>query len=201
MRERKFLRLRWIAAVLIAATASSSAAFQEVNDLTSSNPTPEQLIEILKPMVEQNLGGARGIGVSQRPKCSLKQAGGSRGIGLKPISDVAALRVHFAYNSAEILPEARQVLDNLGKALSSHDLSASCFQIMGHTDSMGSDSYNDRLSQARAEAVVRYLTRHFGIEPDRLDTVGFGESKPLAENATEEGRSKNRRVEIVTVGS
>ena len=199
MCERKSLGLRWIAAVLIAAAADGGAAFQDVKDLTSSNPTPEQLIEILKPKVD--LGGARGIGVSQRPKCSLKKEGGSRGIGLKPISDVAALRVHFAYNSVEILPEARKDLNNLGKALSSQDLSAFCFQIMGHTDSMGSDSYNDRLSQARAEAVVRYLTQHFGIEPDRLDAAGFGESKPLADNATEEGRGKNRRVEIVTVGS
>ena len=54
---------------------------------------------------------------------------------------------------------------------------------------------------ARAEAVVQYLINRFGIEPERLDAVGFGEHKPLADNTTEEGRSKNRRVEIVNVGS
>lgn len=202
MHEKKTRGRRWLVTVLIAAAAGSGAAAQEVRDFTSSDPTEEQLIEILKPKAElDDLGGARGIGMAPRPKCNIKKAGGSRGIGLKPISDVAAIRVHFAYNSVEILPDARTSLDTLGKALASRTLSASCFQIMGHTDSMGSGSYNDRLSHRRAEAVVRYLTEHFGIEAERLDAVGFGESKPLADNSTEAGRGKNRRVEIANVGS
>jgi len=200
-KKRSCIR-RGLATALLALAAQGSAACQEVRDLTSADPTEEQLIEILKPKAELDaLGGARGIGMAQRQKCNLNRAGGSRGIGLKPISDVAAIRVHFAYDSVEILPEARSILDTLGKALASKTLSASCFQVMGHTDSTGSDAYNDRLSQERAEAVVHYLEEHFGIETERLNAVGFGERKPLTENTSEAGRDRNRRVEIATVSS
>ncbi|HSS49997.1 MAG TPA: OmpA family protein [Thermoanaerobaculia bacterium] len=203
MFDHKQNRRPWIAALLLAAAAAGSGMAQEVKDLTSSDPTEEQLIEILKPKAEAD--GVRGIGVTAKPraKCSLKQTGGTRGIGvsLKPISDVAAIHIQFAFNSAEIAAEASTALDRLGKALTSPMLSPSCFQIKGHTDSIGSDRYNDRLSQRRAEAVLRYLTTHFTIEPDRLDAIGLGKNQPIADNSTDEGRSKNRRVEIVNVSS
>jgi outer membrane protein OmpA-like peptidoglycan-associated protein len=186
---------------LIAAATCSPVIAQQVSDPTSSDPTAEQLIEALKPKTDPDgLGEARGIGVAHRAKCTLRRPSGARGIGLKPISDAVTLRkIQFAYNSAEILPEAKHTLDELGKALASNALAPSCFQIKGHTDGIGSDVYNDRLSQKRAEAVVYYLTTHFNIEPDRLDAVGFGKHHPIADNSTEEGRSHNRRVEIVNV--
>ena len=68
-------------------------------------------------------------------------------------------------------------------------------EIDGHTDSVGSEAYNMRLSQARARAVVEYLVKH-GINRDRLVAKGFGEGKPVAPNTTPEGRAKNRRVEF-----
>lgn len=192
-----------IAALLLAAAVAGPAMAQEVKDLTSSDPTAEQLIEILKPKDEAD--GIRGIGVTIKPrmKCSLKRTGGTRGIGvsLKPISDVAAIHIQFAFNSAEIAPEASIALDQLGRALTSPTLSPSCFQIKGHTDGVGSDTYNDQLSQRRAEAVRRYLTTHFSVEADRLDAVGLGKHQPIADNSTGEGRSKNRRVEVVNVSS
>lgn len=201
MRESKLDKNRWVATLLVAAVTGGVAVAQEVKDLTNGDPTEEQLIEILKPKVDPD--GVRGIGVAkQRAKCTLRRPDGSRGIGLlKPISDVAAIRVLFAYNSSEILPEAGHALDALGKALASTTLAPSCFQIKGHTDSLGSEPYNDRLSQRRATAVVHYLSTHFSIEPDRLDAVGLGKRHPIADNSTEEGRSHNRRVEIVNVGS
>jgi outer membrane protein OmpA-like peptidoglycan-associated protein len=201
MFDRKQNQRFGIAAILLAATAVGPGIAQEVRDLTSSDPTEEQLIEVLKPKTEAD--GVRGIGlaVKPRPKCTLKQTGGTRGIGLKPISDVAAIRIQFAFNSAELRPEASIALDRLGKALTSPTLAPSCFQIKGHTDGVGSDSYNDRLSQRRAEAVRLYLTTHFSIEPERLDAVGLGKHQPIADNSTDEGRSKNRRVEIVNVSS
>jgi outer membrane protein OmpA-like peptidoglycan-associated protein len=201
MLDRKQSPRSWVAVLVLAAAAASSGTAQEVKDLTSSDPTEEQLIEILKPKSEAD--GVRGIGIAikPRPKCTLKQTGGTRGIGLKPISDVAAIHIQFAFNSAEIQPEASIALDRLGKALTSPTLAPSCFQIKGHTDSIGSDAYNDRLSQRRAEAVRLYLTTHFRIEQERLDAVGLGKRQPLADNVTDEGRSKNRRVEIVNVSS
>src|SRR5690348_13333184 len=98
-----------IAVLLIAATAGGAAVAQEAKDLMSSDPTAEELIEILKPKEDPDgLGSARGIRVTPRTKCTLRRPSGTRGIGLKPISEPATLRnIQFAYNSAEILPAAR----------------------------------------------------------------------------------------------
>ena len=71
-------------------------------------------------------------------------------------------------------------------------------QVCGHTDDQGDDAYNMTLSQRRAETVVNYLSL-FGIDAGRLTPKGFGESEPVASNATEEGRAQNRRVELVKV--
>lgn len=69
-------------------------------------------------------------------------------------------------------------------------------EVAGHTDSRGSDKYNMKLSQRRAEAVRNYLISK-GIAADRLTAKGYGESQPVADNATDEGRFKNRRVELI----
>lgn len=68
--------------------------------------------------------------------------------------------------------------------------------IEGHTDSIGSEVYNDDLSIRRAKATERVLLEH-GIDAERLDALGLGESTPLADNATKEGRRQNRRVEVI----
>lgn len=72
--------------------------------------------------------------------------------------------------------------------------------IKGHTDSIGSKSYNMRLSKARANSVKRYLISKFGIKGCRITTIGYGFSKPVATNDTEEGRQQNRRAEIFIKG-
>ncbi|MBN1424439.1 OmpA family protein [Candidatus Fermentibacteria bacterium] len=105
--------------------------------------------------------------------------------------------VTFAYNSAELNPEALPVLDKAGQLLV--DIPEMKVRIEGHTDSDGSDAYNLDLSQRRAESVRAYLTKRFSIDPMRIDARGFGESVPIASNATPEGKALNRRVEFVTV--
>ncbi|MBZ0157120.1 MAG: OmpA family protein [Alphaproteobacteria bacterium] len=70
------------------------------------------------------------------------------------------------------------------------------FRIEGHTDSTGSDAYNQKLSERRAESVKRYLVAKGGFDKARFSTVGYGETKPIATNKTKEGRFENRRVEI-----
>ena len=69
--------------------------------------------------------------------------------------------------------------------------------IEGHTDSIGTDQYNQRLSERRAAAVREYLLKHGVANGARIKSVGYGESKPIADNSTEEGRFQNRRVEIL----
>jgi outer membrane protein OmpA-like peptidoglycan-associated protein len=68
-------------------------------------------------------------------------------------------------------------------------------EVQGHTDNVGNDAYNQTLSEARAKAVATWLTQH-GVAADRLTAKGYGKTKPVADNGSDEGRAKNRRVEI-----
>ncbi len=104
------------------------------------------------------------------------------------------LTVEFAYDSAVINDLSFRELRRAMQFLREHPTTKAV--IEGHTDSRGSDEYNQRLSQRRAAAVVDVLTRS-GIEASRLSSVGYGESRPLASNDTDEGRQRNRRVSIV----
>jgi outer membrane protein OmpA-like peptidoglycan-associated protein len=135
----------------------------------------------------------------------------TRGIGpaqqqTSPTSGTAdkqavALNVFFEFNSDKILQGYYGDLDILGKVLTAPQYSVYRVQVEGHTDSVGSDSYNQRLSQRRAESVKRYLVQHFRIPADRLVVKGLGESNPIASNDTLDGRDKNRRVEVVNLGT
>src|SRR5690606_159286 len=96
----------------------------------------------------------------------------------------------FAFNSAELLPEAFVTLDEAAVTLRMNpDLR---IEVAGHTDDVGSDAYNLALSQRRAEAVRRHLGEH-GVT-NRMTARGIGEREPVADNATEQGRAQNRRV-------
>ena len=106
----------------------------------------------------------------------------------------ARLEVHFDTASAVLKPESYADLDAVAKFMT--DVPRVAGVLEGHTDSVGNDKSNERLSQRRAESVKAYLVSK-GIDPARLQTQGFGESQPEADNATAEGRAKNRRVELV----
>ena len=95
-------------------------------------------------------------------------------------------------------PEGRAKLDDLVSKMSGLNLEV--IIAVGHTDSVGSDAYNQRLSIRRSEAVKSYLVSK-GVEKNRVYTEGKGEKQPVADNKTSEGRAKNRRVEIEVVGT
>ncbi|MCP5466144.1 MAG: OmpW family outer membrane protein [Steroidobacteraceae bacterium] len=103
----------------------------------------------------------------------------------------ARLEVHFDTASAVLKPESYADLDAVAKFMT--DVPRVAGVLEGHTDSVGNDKSNERLSQRRAESVKAYLVSK-GIDPARLQTQGFGESQPEADNATADGRAKNRRV-------
>ncbi len=117
-----------------------------------------------------------------------------------PVSEevTCAADAFFDFDKAVLTPEAKAKLDDLvGKT------SAVALEVIiavGHTDSAGTDAYNQKLSVARSEAVKAYLTGK-GIEKNRVYTEGKGEKQPVADNKTSEGRAKNRRVEIEVVGT
>ena len=101
---------------------------------------------------------------------------------------------HFDFNKAILKPEGKSELDHAAEALKAEP--ALKATIEGHTDSVGSDAYNMKLSERRANAARDYLVSQ-GIDAGRITTQGFGESKPVASNDTEEGRAQNRRVEVL----
>ena len=104
----------------------------------------------------------------------------------------------FDFNKSVIKPEGKAKLDDLvGKI---KDINLEVIIAVGHTDSVGGDAYNQKLSIRRSEAVKAYLVSK-GIEKNRVYTEGKGEKQPVADNKTSEGRAKNRRVEIEVVGT
>lgn len=126
---------------------------------------------------------ARAPEVKPAPRRVLPQA---------PSRRIVLRGVNFAFDSAVLAPEAAVILDLAAQALEGSNARV---QIVGHTDSIGATYYNSALSQRRALAVHDYLVRK-GIAGSRLDVVGRGEAEPVADNATEDGRAQNRRVEL-----
>ena len=108
---------------------------------------------------------------------------------------ISSTDIMFDFNKATLKPESKAALDKIGNILiQAPDLK---IEIGGHTDAKGSDKYNLKLSDERAKAVHDYLKKNFSqINPDNLVSKGYGESKPVASNDTDEGRTQNRRVEF-----
>lgn len=107
--------------------------------------------------------------------------------------------IHFEFASSSIRSISYPILDDVAELLKRNP-QITKVQVEGHTDWIGSDAYNLRLSQRRAQSVVDYLVNH-GVSRDRLIPVGYGESKPIADNNTDEGRAKNRRTEFTVIQS
>lgn len=105
------------------------------------------------------------------------------------------LRVLFAFDSAEIPQAFTGGIRDVANFMKAHPSVKAV--VEGHTDSVGSESYNQGLSQRRADAVRNALINDYGIASNRLSAVGFGEGRPIADNSTSEGRQKNRRVMAV----
>jgi outer membrane protein OmpA-like peptidoglycan-associated protein len=107
---------------------------------------------------------------------------------------VAVYGIHFETGKANILPDSEATLEQVKALLDARpDLK---LRVEGHTDNVGGRAANQKLSEARAAAVVAWLSDH-GIDKSRLSAQGFADTKPVEDNSTEEGRAKNRRVELV----
>jgi outer membrane protein OmpA-like peptidoglycan-associated protein len=131
----------------------------------------------------------------------------TRGIGPPPTRPsmsaprpAVTLNVLFGSNSDAIPPASYAEIDKLGTLLSWPQYSDYRIQLEGHTDSQGSARKNQALSEKRVQNIKTYLVQHFHLAPERILAVGYGSSKPIASNDTPEGRSQNRRVEVVNLG-
>ncbi|MEM8815941.1 MAG: OmpA family protein [Pseudomonadota bacterium] len=144
-------------------------------------------------------GGAIG-NYMDRQEAQLRAELEGTGVSVTRIGDNITLNmpgnVTFATNSSDLSPAFFNVLNSVGKVLDQYEQTV--VEVAGHTDSTGSDAYNQSLSERRASSVAQYLTSR-GVMGQRVITVGMGEARPVADNGSASGRQANRRVEITMV--
>jgi OOP family OmpA-OmpF porin len=115
--------------------------------------------------------------------------------GISSTGHVAIYGIYFDFNKSDVKPESEPALNEIAKLLSGSP--SLKILIVGHTDNVGGIEYNMKLSLARANAVVQALTTKYKVNPQSLKAYGVGQLAPVAPNRTEDGRAKNRRVELV----
>ncbi|MHA3840646.1 OmpA family protein [Sphingomonas aestuarii] len=154
-------------------------------------------------IVGAGIGGLAGAGIGNymdRQERAMRERTAGSDIDVVRQGDDLLLRmpsgITFATDSANIAPQFRPTLNEVAAVLAEYP--NTYVDVYGHTDSTGSDAYNQGLSERRASAVANYLTSR-GVASARLGTRGFGETQPIASNDTEAGRAENRRVEIKVV--
>ena len=213
----RFLKVAVVAAALIAV-----AACETVNPYTNETQTSKAakgagigaaagaVVGLLtkgdklqNALIGAGVGALAGGGVGyymdvQEKKLRDRLAG--TGVSVTRMGDNITLNmpsnITFALNSADLNAQFFNALDGVSMVLKEYDKTV--VEVAGHTDSSGSDQYNQALSERRAQAVAGYLSSH-GVKTQRLITIGAGEAHPVASNDTEQGRSQNRRVELTIV--
>jgi outer membrane protein OmpA-like peptidoglycan-associated protein len=156
-------------------------------------------------IVGAGIGGVAGgvIGAQMDKQIrELKEATAGTGVDVTEVDNGQAILVNlpdgvtFDVNSTAVKPQFRTTLDQIAQSLQQYP--NSLVDVYGHTDSTGSEAYNQTLSENRARAVGNYLSMR-GVSAARLRTLGLGETQPVDTNDTEAGRARNRRVEIKIV--
>jgi OmpA-OmpF porin, OOP family len=177
-------------AVLAAVVLLAAGTLAPATGSAQSGPSAEQIVKSLTPTGAS--GTTRGIRVGPAAPGQAQQTTPGPAISLS---------VQFATGSAELTPQAIHVLDNLGKALNDQTLASYRFRIEGHTDTVGTREYNKDLSDRRAEAVVAYLANNYHVDRSRVDAVGMGEDQLLVPTPDQTPEPRNRRVQVVNIGS
>lgn len=154
---------------------------------------------VLGAIVGATAGGLIGQRMD-RQEADLRRQMAGTGVEVDRRGDTLFLQapeqITFATDRADITPRFSVVLDQLAASLRQYP--GTVIQIEGHTDTTGNADYNQRLSENRANSVRSYLIQR-GVAPDRMVAVGYGQTRPLADNRTVAGRAMNRRVEIIIV--
>uniref|UniRef100_A0A7C2P3T0 OmpA-like domain-containing protein n=1 Tax=candidate division WOR-3 bacterium TaxID=2052148 RepID=A0A7C2P3T0_UNCW3 len=162
----------------LSASSPDEKIYISIFVLTSSNG-PRAAVSIIEPK-EMEVG----LVTAEMMEESIKRTG-----------KVALYTIYFDFDKADLKPESKPTIGEIAKLLKRNPKLK--LYIVGHTDNVGSFDYNMDLSQRRAEAVVKELVEEHGISKDRLKPYGVGPLCPISSNLSEEGRSKNRRVELV----
>lgn len=167
--------------------------------LSGSSATQRRQRALIGAGVGGLAGGAIGNYQDRQERALREQMRGS-GVDIVRQGDNITLNmpdnITFGFDRAELQPQFYPVLDRLARTLAEYD--QTIVEVAGHTDSIGSESYNQELSVRRAEAVGNYLMSR-GLMRDRFIITGAGKTRPIASNETEAGRAQNRRVELTLV--
>ena len=152
----------------------------------TENPDPTACLYVRRDLVRRELANrcGRWYSVGEAPPPPRVEA--------KKI--VIDQMVHFDFNKYNIKSDSYAILDDVANVLQKNP-QVKKVKVEGHTDWIGSDSYNMKLSQRRADSVVDYLVKK-GVSPSRLEAAGYGKTRPIATNKTAAGRAQNRRVEF-----
>jgi OOP family OmpA-OmpF porin len=111
------------------------------------------------------------------------------------VKETISLKIEFDTAKADIKPKYNDELAKVAAYLKKYP--ETTVTIEGHTDNVGGEKYNQKLSEQRAESVKKYLVAKLGVDASRISTNGYGLSKPVADNKTKEGKQKNRRIEAI----
>jgi len=156
-----------------------------------------------RALVGAGLGALAGAGVGtymDRQEAKLRAELDKTGVSVTRIGDNITLNmpgnITFAFDSSSLQPQFYPVLDSVANTLTQYNQTV--IEVAGHTDNVGTDAYNQALSQQRANSVASYLSGK-GVMQQRMIVVGAGETRPIASNDTDAGRAQNRRVEITIV--
>jgi outer membrane protein OmpA-like peptidoglycan-associated protein len=202
------LRLSGLTAMTLGAALSMTAGLAFAAD---NNVSADQILNALQPKpLTRSLSGAPQADPSVKAR-EISFVDGLRNRKTRSLSmgereEIAAiasnkpkidLDIQFDYNSAEISKTSLSSVQELGKALANPSLKGSTFVVAGHTDAIGSEAYNQDLSERRADTIKRYLAGKYGINGTDLVTVGYGKSKPKDPNAPMD--PINRRVQVVNL--
>lgn len=154
-------------------------------------------------LIAAGVGAIAGGGVGyymDRQEAKVREQLQGTGVGVTRVGDNLILNmpgnITFAFGRDEINSGFYGVLNSVVQVLKEYDKTQ--IEVAGHTDSVGSDEANLALSQRRARSVADYLASQ-GVAPIRIQTIGYGEARPLASNDTDQGRQANRRVELVLI--
>ena len=200
-------RFHGISIVTIGAALSMTAGLAFAGDTVSA----DQILNALKPKpLTRGLSTGPQVDTAAQAKeasfVNTLRNRQTRSLSLgerQEIAEIAAtkpkidLEIHFDYNSADISRESMPSVQELGKALSNASMKGSTFVVAGHTDAIGGETYNQDLSERRADTIKKYLTDKYGIAGADLVTVGYGKTKPKDPNAPMD--PANRRVQVVNM--
>jgi outer membrane protein OmpA-like peptidoglycan-associated protein len=173
----------------------------------AQSPTADSIINSLKPRagdLQQSTRGirpARAIATPETTTAPPSERAPALAPAPGPDELSVKLSVAFRTGSADLTSGATRTLSELGKALTSKDLSNFRFRIEGHTDTVGKKEENQALSQKRAETVAAYLVKQFGISADRLQAVGVGSEELIVQTPDQTPEARNRVVKVINLGA